>query len=106
MENASSRLLSALKSSGTEKIFEAYEWLQQHKHEFRKEVYGPVLLAVFSSVIYMGVALLMDSLSFLFPWYAFPQYLLYQVKVLNREHAAYLEGHVPYYIWKVLSTLF
>ena len=30
--------------SGTEKIIEAYNWLQEHHNEFNKEVHGPVLL--------------------------------------------------------------
>ena len=46
MENTNTKLLQALKNSGTEKIFEAYHWLQEHRHEFKKEVYGPVLLEV------------------------------------------------------------
>ncbi|KAL5543600.1 hypothetical protein UlMin_007384 [Ulmus minor] len=46
MENKNNKLLQALKSSGADKIFEAYSWLQEHRHEFKKEVYGPVLLEV------------------------------------------------------------
>ncbi|XP_031264641.1 structural maintenance of chromosomes protein 5 isoform X1 [Pistacia vera] len=46
MENKNNKLLHALRNSGAEKIFEAYEWLQQHRHELNKEVYGPVLLEV------------------------------------------------------------
>ncbi|XP_044489000.1 structural maintenance of chromosomes protein 5 isoform X3 [Mangifera indica] len=46
MENKNNKLLLALRNSGAEKIFEAYEWLQQHRHELNKEVYGPVLLEV------------------------------------------------------------
>lgn len=46
MENTNNKLLQALRKSGAEKIFEAYQWLQQHKHELNKEVYGPVLLEV------------------------------------------------------------
>ena len=34
----------ALMKSGTEKIIEAYHWLQEHHNEFNKEVHGPVLL--------------------------------------------------------------
>ncbi|XP_052193685.1 structural maintenance of chromosomes protein 5 [Diospyros lotus] len=71
MENANNKLLLALRNSGVEKIFEAYQWVQEHRHEFNKEVYGPVLL---------------------------------EVKVPNRVHAGYLEGHVPYYIWKSFVT--
>ncbi|KAF8398367.1 hypothetical protein HHK36_017294 [Tetracentron sinense] len=70
MENTNNKLLQALQNSGAERIFEAYRWLQEHRHELKKEVYGPVLL---------------------------------EVNVSNRIHAAYLEDHAPYYIWKVLS---
>ncbi|KAA8515642.1 hypothetical protein F0562_018747 [Nyssa sinensis] len=71
MENTSNKLLQALRNSGIEKIFEAYNWVQEHRHEFNKEVYGPVLL---------------------------------EVNVSNRVHADYLEGHVPYYIWRSFIT--
>ncbi|KAL7259206.1 hypothetical protein ACSBR1_005158 [Camellia fascicularis] len=71
MENANNKLLQALRNSGAEKIFEAYRWVQEHRHEFNKEVYGPVLL---------------------------------EVKVSNRVHADYIEGHIPYYIWKSFIT--
>ncbi|TXG55854.1 hypothetical protein EZV62_017167 [Acer yangbiense] len=46
MENKNNKLLHALKNSGAEGIFQAYQWLQQHRHELNKEVYGPVLLEV------------------------------------------------------------
>uniref|UniRef100_A0A1J3CXP7 Structural maintenance of chromosomes protein 5 n=1 Tax=Noccaea caerulescens TaxID=107243 RepID=A0A1J3CXP7_NOCCA len=46
MENANNKLLHALHQSGTDKIFQAYQWVQQNRHEFKKEVYGPVLLEV------------------------------------------------------------
>ncbi|KAI3445060.1 hypothetical protein Pfo_001725 [Paulownia fortunei] len=46
MENANNKRLQALKNSGAEKIFEAYQWVQEHHSEFNKEVYGPVLLEV------------------------------------------------------------
>lgn len=46
MESASSKLLLALKNTGAHKIFEAYNWMKEHRHEFNKEVYGPVLLEV------------------------------------------------------------
>lgn len=49
MENTHNKCLQALKRSGAEKIFEAYNWLQEHRDEFNKEVYGPVLLEVPSS---------------------------------------------------------
>ncbi|XP_070043138.1 structural maintenance of chromosomes protein 5 isoform X1 [Nicotiana tabacum] len=46
MENANNKRLRALQSSGVEKIFEAYNWVQEHQHQFNKSVYGPVLLEV------------------------------------------------------------
>ncbi|KAL8500858.1 hypothetical protein ACS0TY_020443 [Phlomoides rotata] len=46
MENVNNKRLQALKNSGAEKIFEAYQLVQQHRDEFKKEVYGPVLLEV------------------------------------------------------------
>ncbi|KAG8391192.1 hypothetical protein BUALT_Bualt01G0162100 [Buddleja alternifolia] len=46
MESANNKRLQALKNSGVEKIFEAYKWVQEHRSEFNKEVYGPVLLEV------------------------------------------------------------
>ncbi|KAK4794869.1 hypothetical protein SAY86_012863 [Trapa natans] len=67
MKSTKHKLLQALKNSGADRIFEAYHWLQEHRSDFNKEVYGPVLL---------------------------------EVNVSNREHADFLEGHVPYYIWK------
>lgn len=48
MENTNNKLLHALRNSGAEKIFEAYHWVQEHRNEFNKEVYGPVLLEVHS----------------------------------------------------------
>ncbi|XAR54385.1 hypothetical protein NMG60_11029487 [Bertholletia excelsa] len=71
MEDVNNKLLLALRKSGAEKIFEAHKWVQEHRQEFNKEVYGPVLL---------------------------------EVKVSNRVHAGYLEGHIPYYIWKSFIT--
>ncbi|XP_048329060.2 structural maintenance of chromosomes protein 5-like isoform X2 [Ziziphus jujuba] len=46
MENTSTKLLHALRNQGAERIFDAYNWVQEHRHEFNKEVYGPVLLEV------------------------------------------------------------
>ncbi|KAK9169853.1 hypothetical protein Syun_001993 [Stephania yunnanensis] len=71
MENMNNKLLQALRNSGTEKIFEAYNWLQEHRSEMNKEVYGPILL---------------------------------EVNVPKREHAAYLENHIPHYVWKSFIT--
>ncbi|KAF0927865.1 hypothetical protein E2562_036789 [Oryza meyeriana var. granulata] len=46
MENKNNKLLQALRYSGAEKIIEAYNWVQDNRHKFRTEVYGPVLLEV------------------------------------------------------------
>ncbi|KOM30451.1 hypothetical protein LR48_Vigan01g000500 [Vigna angularis] len=46
MDNKSTKCLHVLQRSGAEKIFEAYKWVQEHQHEFNKEVYGPVLVEV------------------------------------------------------------
>lgn len=46
MEDTKNKRLQALRNSGAEKIFEAYKWVNEHRHEFNKEVYGPVLLEV------------------------------------------------------------
>ena len=48
MESANSNLLFALRKTGSHRIFEAYNWLKEHRHEFHKDVYGPVLLEVCS----------------------------------------------------------
>ncbi|PPR81562.1 hypothetical protein GOBAR_AA39154 [Gossypium barbadense] len=46
MENTKTKLLHALKKSGAEKIFEAYQWVELHRNELNKDVYGPVLIEV------------------------------------------------------------
>ncbi|KAH1032868.1 hypothetical protein J1N35_045042 [Gossypium stocksii] len=46
LENTKTKLLHALKKSGAEKIFEAYQWVELHRNELNKDVYGPVLLEV------------------------------------------------------------
>ena len=46
MKNTNNKLLQALQNSGAEKIFEAFRWVQEQRHEFNKEAYGPVLLEV------------------------------------------------------------
>ncbi|WCJ18564.1 structural maintenance of chromosomes 5 [Euphorbia peplus] len=46
MEDTKIKLLQALRNSGAENIFDAYKCLEQHRGEFREEVYGPVLLEV------------------------------------------------------------
>ncbi|KAL2330753.1 hypothetical protein Fmac_018334 [Flemingia macrophylla] len=46
MNNKSTKCLHVLQQSGAEKIVQAYTWVQEHRHEFNKEVYGPVLVEV------------------------------------------------------------
>lgn len=46
MENVNNKRLQALKNSGATRIFDAYQWVQDHRAEFKREVYGPVLLEV------------------------------------------------------------
>ncbi|AES69696.2 putative structural maintenance of chromosomes protein [Medicago truncatula] len=46
MNNKSTKCLHALRKSGVERIFDAYKWVQEHRDEFHKEVYGPVLVEV------------------------------------------------------------
>ncbi|XP_042483136.1 structural maintenance of chromosomes protein 5 isoform X2 [Macadamia integrifolia] len=46
MESANNKLLQALKNTGADYIFQAYQWVQEHRHELNKEIYGPVLLEV------------------------------------------------------------
>lgn len=46
MESTSNKLLEALRRNGADKIFEAFEWVREHRHQFKQEVYGPVLLEV------------------------------------------------------------
>ncbi|XP_076928090.1 structural maintenance of chromosomes protein 5-like [Bidens hawaiensis] len=46
MENIKNKRLQALRNSGADKIFDAYQWVQAHQNEFKREVYGPVLVEV------------------------------------------------------------
>ncbi|KAL4341456.1 hypothetical protein GQ457_08G006080 [Hibiscus cannabinus] len=46
MENTKTKCLHALRKCGAEKIFDAYQWLEQNRDKLNKEVYGPVLLEV------------------------------------------------------------
>ncbi|XP_042487447.1 structural maintenance of chromosomes protein 5-like isoform X2 [Macadamia integrifolia] len=46
MESANNILLQALKNTGADYIFQAYHWVQEHRHELSREIYGPVLLEV------------------------------------------------------------
>ncbi|XP_028760559.1 structural maintenance of chromosomes protein 5 [Neltuma alba] len=71
MDSKNTKCLHALRDSGAEKVMEAYKWVQDNRHLFNKEVYGPVLL---------------------------------EVNVAKQTHAAFLEGHVPYYIWRSFIT--
>jgi len=56
MENNNNKLLQALRNSGVDKIFEAYNWVQEHRNQFKKEVYGPVLLEVFAINLFICVS--------------------------------------------------
>ncbi|KAL2936152.1 Structural maintenance of chromosomes protein 5 [Bienertia sinuspersici] len=40
------KLLFELQRSGADRIREAYDWLQEHRNQLKREVYGPVLLEV------------------------------------------------------------
>ncbi|XP_074302733.1 structural maintenance of chromosomes protein 5-like [Silene latifolia] len=46
MQNRKHQLLSELKKTGADKIVDAYRWCCEHRKEFKREVYGPVLLEV------------------------------------------------------------
>jgi len=46
LENMNNKRLHELRSSGAEKIFEAYRWVKEHRNEFNKDVYGPVAIEV------------------------------------------------------------
>ncbi|MED6161368.1 hypothetical protein PIB30_060113 [Stylosanthes scabra] len=46
MDNKVTKYLDVLRDAGTGKIFEAYNWVQEHHKIFKKEVYGPVLVEV------------------------------------------------------------
>ncbi|XP_050212137.1 structural maintenance of chromosomes protein 5 isoform X2 [Mercurialis annua] len=46
MEDNKNKLLQVIRNSGVEKIFDAFKWVEQHRNEFKAEVYGPVLLEV------------------------------------------------------------
>eukprot|EP00250_Pteridium_aquilinum_P020889 c2497_g1_i1 orf=333-3566(-) len=71
IESFGTRRLQALKDTGARYIFEAYQWVQDHRNEFQMDVYGPVLV---------------------------------EVNLSNQEYAAYLEGHVPSFMWKAFVT--
>lgn len=46
MQNRKYKLLNELQKTGADKIFEAYRWLEEHRDQLKREVYGPVLLEV------------------------------------------------------------
>ncbi len=46
IDNVKTRLLQALKDTGAQGVFDAYRWVESHRNDFQKEVYGPVLLEV------------------------------------------------------------
>ncbi|KAJ9558256.1 hypothetical protein OSB04_012870 [Centaurea solstitialis] len=46
MEDIKNKRLQALRRSGAERISDAYGWVQSHRQEFKREVYGPVLVEV------------------------------------------------------------
>ena len=103
MESTNHKRLQALKDSGTDRIFEAYRWFQQHRHELNKEAYGPVLLEVHPAKAhtraYICCFCLLCSHFFLLLLPSFG--LKYQVNISDQLHAAYLEGQVSPYTWKV-----
>lgn len=99
MENVNNKRLQALKNSGAMRIFEAYQWVQDHRAEFKREVYGPVLLEV-RNLKFKGEYVICMS----YPQHQFLFEICIQVNVTNRLHADYLEGHVANYIWKVMHT--
>lgn len=102
MENTNNKLLQALRNHGADKIYDAYNWLQEHRHEFNKEVYGPVLLEVIR--VYMhnksdNLLCLLFTINLIYKYFERKT----QVNVADKVHANYLEGHVSSYIWKVIS---
>lgn len=46
IDNVKTRLLQALKDTGAQGVFDAYHWVESHRNDFQKDVYGPVLLEV------------------------------------------------------------
>lgn len=97
LDNVNTKRLQALHRSGAERIFQAYKWVQEHRSEFKKEVYGPVLLEVHDLKAEMDFY----NLDIAFTISSVTLGLLFQVNVSNRFHADYLESHVAHYIWKV-----
>lgn len=96
MENKNNKLLQALRYSGAEKINEAYNWVQDNRHMFRAEVYGPVLLEVCLLACSPTIVCFADHTS-----NSTSSLYCCQVNVQDKVHASYLEGHVASYIWKV-----
>lgn len=102
MENNNNKLLQALRNSGSDKILEAYKWVQEHRSELRKEVYGPVLLEVHPSSFRLDLTYLIACLFSSVLTNLDSLVVCSQVNVPDLLHASYLERHVPNYIWKVL----
>ncbi|MED6219162.1 hypothetical protein PIB30_033271 [Stylosanthes scabra] len=46
MDNKVTKCFDVLRKAGTDKIFEAFNWVQEHHNLFNKKVYGPVLVEV------------------------------------------------------------
>lgn len=68
MESKNSKLLLALKNSGAERIVEAYKWLEEHRNELRREVYGPVLLEASHFFIFASLRQIISSFLPSFVW--------------------------------------
>jgi hypothetical protein len=98
MSNKSTKCLHALQRFGVEKIFDAYHWVQAHRHQFNKEVYGPVLVEVYMTK-WCFYSLLFFLLGLLNCW------VNLQVNVSDQSHAGYLEGQVAWYTWKVVLDI-
>jgi structural maintenance of chromosomes protein 5 len=96
LESKNNKLLQALRNAGCDRIAEAYQWVQDNKKQFRKEVYGPVLLEVCLAPYLFIVLFLAHETPI-----TIHSFLFSQVNVQDRSHATYLENHVSNYIWKV-----
>ncbi|KAG0584268.1 hypothetical protein KC19_3G198200 [Ceratodon purpureus] len=71
IDSLKNRRLQALKNTGARGVIDAYNWVESHRNEFQKNVYGPVLL---------------------------------EIHIDDKEHAKYVENHVPGYIWRAFVT--
>ncbi|MFS7986073.1 putative structural maintenance of chromosomes protein [Helianthus anomalus] len=80
----------------------SYQWVQSHKHEFKKEVYGPLLIEVTSCCVLnfqYGYVFIICFLKLIFNR-ALGQHFNPTFQPNFMLHTSYLESHVPYYIWK------